>query len=736
MKKLFGFFILVFLLECGQRNVAAVEQTGLGVDIRTYDNETVMVMTGHTCYSSVPLVFTPRGTEGISYSISTDGGMSWGAFVPMDKENITIFPDDNTSQTGRWLIKFKQESEEGEIYSDVCDVCFDTASPAIELTDPEKISGWLCEDETVTLAVSDNTGISRIIAKCADKTIGELQEKEGEIATECMLLIPLGYTGKKINTVEAVCYDLAGNSSVLTFEYMYDNKSPTISVNGIREGEIYASSMNVILEADDGDDDAFISYVLERKTKDEIITKAANDLVGKANIDISEDGRYTLTVSSYDSAKNRSEELTRRFCIDTTSPQLVVRGVPESADIRQNVRIALDVEDESYEDTVVDIMLKRTALGKTDIIPIEPYKAQGIPDSREVYINSDGEYELTLSATDGAGNSRSVSKTFRIDTNAPEISISGISEGVATSSKPVVRFCAGEMFYDSTIMTSILEKKEKGGSRLISKEEHVMKAANDHVDVVVGSEGAYTLTCIAADRSGNQAKKSISFTVDYTPPVITGMSDIDSSYFKTFSLPKKIKELVSDSTNVVADAYVNDVPFRDGDSIVREGKYVLTILAKDEADNESEDSAVFIVDHTAPQIVLEGFDKNGNIPKGSRVRVGLFDAADRLMSVRFDGDDIPISNGLADFPVVDYGSHCLSVKAEDDAGNVTDTDIHTECYMSSIFPGPVIKTENLVTRSDESGDEEGDVDPLGLMVGMLSVLSGSFGFVYRTFLRD
>ena len=56
--------------------------------------------------------------------------------------------------------------------------------------------------------------------------------------------------------------------------------------------------------------------------------------------------------------------------------------------------------------------------------------------------------------------------------------------------------------------------------------------------------------------------------------------------------------------------------------------------------------------------------------------------------------------------------------------------------MSSIFPGPVIKTENLISKTDESGDEEGDVDPLGLMVGTLSVLSGSFGFVYRTFLRD
>ena len=260
-------------------------------------------------------------------------------------------------------------------------------------------------------------------------------------------------------------------------------------------------------------------------------------------------------------------------------------------------------------------------MGKTDIIELGPYTTVAVNDIREVNINSDGDYEIMMSATDGAGNISSAYKRFRMDSNAPDISVAGISEGEVTGDKPIVRFLAGEMFYDSTIMTAVLEKKDKNGYRQVSKDEHVMKDVRDHMDIRPASEGLYRLTCSAADRSGNRNESTISFTVDYTPPVISQMSDIDGNYFRSFLLPKKIKDLVKDATKVVASAYVNDVPYHDGDRIIQEGRYVLTILASDEADNVSESSAEFIVDHTSPQVVLEEhFAKLSH--KGQPVRQG------------------------------------------------------------------------------------------------------------------
>ncbi len=735
MRKLIAFPILVCLLPAITLSVRAQESDRLGVDVRTLDNEQVCVMTEGMYHSCVPLVFTPGG-ENNFYSISVDDGTNYGAYVKMDTESVTLYPEDTTSETGRWLIRFKSGEGENERLSDVYKICFDTASPVITLTDPEKISGPLSDDETVTLLISDDHGIGRVISRSGGEVISEMHRTEGEEIKELSMTLDLAHTGEDVNTVETVCYDLAGNSSVMTFEYRFDVSAPSLFVEGVSDGDVTASSAKIGIAAKDKEGDAFISYVLTRETGDEVITRSVENLCNETTIDLDDDGEYTLLVSASDRAGNRSDDVRKHFRIDKTPPVLSVSGTGEGADRREAKTISFDVTDESVGDTVVNITLKRSAMGITDVIPLGTYTTQGIHDHREVNINSDGDYELTLSAKDGAGNESEVTKRFRMDTNAPDISISGINEGEVTGSRPVIRFCAGEMFYDSTIMTTRLEKKEKGGYRLISKSDHVMRDVHDHVDVTADSEGVYRLTCKASDRSGNSKEDAVSFTVDYTPPVISGLSDIDNRFFKSFSLTGKIADLVKDATAVISSAYVNDIPFSDDETIIREGKYVLTILAKDEADNESEGSAVFIVDHTSPQIVLNGFDKNGNIRKGSTAKVSLADAADRLVSVRFNGKDIATApDGSAYITADENGSCRLEIIAEDDAGNVTDTDIYTECYMNAFLPDNIIKEEKELRSSAAIGDENA-IDPIGLMVGMLSVLSGSFGFVYRTFLRD
>ena len=117
--------------------------------------------------------------------------------------------------------------------------------------------------------------------------------------------------------------------------------------------------------------------------------------------------------------------------------------------------------------------------------------------------------------------------------------------------------------------------------------------------------------------------------------MISGTDHLNNSYLRSFKLPGKLGDLVSDMTEVFAYAYLNDRRIGDDDVVIEEGKYVLNVIAEDEAGNAAEKTEVFIIDHTAPQIVLSGLDRNGNIKKGSRIKVSLFDEADRLTSVKF-----------------------------------------------------------------------------------------------------
>jgi len=473
--------------------------------------------------------------------------------------------------------------------------------------------------------------------------------------------------------------------------------------------------------------------VIKRQSGDEVITTECSGIEGGTELSFDEDGVYDIRAFATDEAGNRSEEIHWDFTIDMTAPHVEIGGVYENADIRNGANITVDVSENIPEDTEVYINLVRRSPQKTEQIPISAYKPEAFRDIRKVDISADGEYFLEVSAEDGAGNKTECSKQFRIDSTAPDISISGLDDGEVTSDIPTLRFCAGELFYESAIMTAVLEKKEKSVYVPVGKSEQVMKSERDHVDIKPAEEGEYRLTCTASDRSGNTSTDSVCFAIDHTPPVISGLGKIDNAFFKAFTLPGKLMDLVSDSSKVTAGAYIDDKEIHDGEEIILEGKYVLTILAEDEAGNAAEGSAVFMVDHTSPQIVLSGFDREGNIQKGSLIKVSLLDEGDRLTNVVFNGRDIAIdSDNTATVAVNDYGQYALSIKAEDEAGNVTDSEIHTSCYMNVNPFGSISKVERTVSSTPVPED----YDFKGMLVGIASVLSGTIGLTYRALYGD
>ena len=142
-----------------------------------------------------------------------------------------------------------------------------------------------------------------------------------------------------------------------------------------------------------------------------------------------------------------------------------------------------------------------------------------------------------------------------------------------------------------------------------------------------------------------------------------------------------------------------------------------------------------MVDHTSPQIVLSGFDKNGGVSKGSIVKVSLLEDCDTLTGVNFNGRNIPVSpDNTATIAINDYGEYDLAVKAEDPAGNITDTTIHTSAYLNA---GPLtgfIKTEENHISEIVKNDKN-DPDPIGLAIGLITVLTGTYGLTYRASLR-
>ena len=738
MKKILLMIMTVTMLGLTHVDVHAEEEPKLAVDIVSYDGSSVAIADGVPFYTSLPVTFTPDDTKGVcSYSISIDNGENFGGYVRMEKKSITLFPDDATAPDGKWRIRFKSGEEDAEeMMSSVYAITFDNVPPSIEFEDEDVADGWLTNDTEAHFTLNDAvSGISRIIARCNGSVIKEEHYRSEEVAKEQKLVIKLKDTGKVYNTVDMECIDLAGNSCVISFEYRFDTSVPKVSVSGIDNAGRLSHSGQLELCASDDSDEVYIDYIIERYAGDELVTTEGTNMPTGTKLSFDRDGRYTVRAWATDGAGNRSGEIKREFVIDGTAPVIEVEGVSESADHREGVTLTVGAYEEMYEDCEVDIKLTRSSPGSSEQIPINSYCMNAQSDIRTVDIKSDGEYLIEVSAEDAAGNGTNVSKKFRVDATSPLISVTGIGEGEMTASRPRLKFDAAELFYDSTIMKSVLSKKSGEGYIPVSTEEHVMRSQQDGFEICPEEEGRYRLICTAADRSGNRSEKTVDFAIDYTPPVISGMSDIRNRYFKSFRLPAKVSDFVKDAFGVKAGAYVNDSAFGDDDVIIEEGKYMLSIFAEDEAGNCAEESAEFIVDHTSPQIVLSGFDKNGGVRKGSIVKVSLLEECDTLKSVSFNGRDIAISpDNTATVAVNDNGEYDIAVCATDPAGNVTDTVIHTSAYLGSSPLAGLIKTEKKYASQIVKNDKN-DPDIAGLAIGLISVLTGTYGLTWRASLR-
>ena len=134
--------------------------------------------------------------------------------------------------------------------------------------------------------------------------------------------------------------------------------------------------------------------------------------------------------------------------------------------------------------------------------------------------------------------------------------------------------------------------------------------------------------------------------------------------------------------------------------------------------------------------MLTGCDSEGNVKKGSTVSVSLLDEDDTLKSVKFNGRSIVIgADNTADMVIDDYGEYTIAVVAGDEAGNVTDTEIHTNCYMIGKTVHDYLKGGKTIMMPAPKQDED-DVDIAGLIAGLASVVGGTLGLSYRAVFRQ
>ena len=429
-------------------------------------------------------------------------------------------------------------------------------------------------------------------------------------------------------------------------------------------------------------------------------TKCLEDLTGgyegEAILErtYTEEGVYDIVTFSYDESGNYSETIRISFGIDKGAPKVAIDNVINDNIYNAPVSIYATVKELFFEgvNANVEAVLKdKSGERKLDVSPF----VIGAKTNRNVYtFSKDGSYTVTLTAKDAVNREANTSCRFVIDRTAPLIEINAgsgsesdftnVDEGKTTvcSKRPTFNIAT----YDDTSeydICAVLYKKGGDGNYREEKRENVVSVGREAVfPIEVTSEGEFTLKVTLVDKALNTSEKTVSFIVDEEPPVIAYIDAFNEKYLKYFTLPENMKDYIQDATKVKYKAYLNSKEVSSVE-LKKDGKYILQIVAEDEAGNTSEKVSAFIVDNTMPKVIVHGIENGGNVKKDEVVKLTLFDDNDFFKSVCVNGEEMSIDDSKeVSIKANDYGDYDISVVAADYAGNEIKEVVKMQCALS------------------------------------------------------
>ncbi|EIS4983868.1 Ig-like domain repeat protein [Salmonella enterica] len=417
------------------------------------------------------------------------------------------------------------------------------------------------------------------------------------------------------------------------------------------------------------------------------------------------DGSYTLTVKVEDKAGNTNYSAPLTVVIDT---QIAIDGVELVNDSGVKGDNMTNDDRPHFRVTVpTDVNEVRLSIdGGHSWVQATP----GVAGSWE-YIwptdLADGQYTLTVEATDKAGNTVTKTIDFAVDTtlSVPVIVLDSADDtGIQ-----------GDNMTNSTQPTFALQHIDDDAVRVTVSVEHggvtttfdVTKDAGGWTFTPPTSWGAgdYTLSVSVEDKAGNTSHSaSLTVTVD-TQIAINNIELVNDSGIPDDNLTNNVRP----QFQVKVPTDVNEVRLSiDGGKTwfnatqsatpgvwdytwladVGEGKHTLTVEATDKAGNQTTQKLDFIIDTllSEPTIALDSTDDSGT--KGDNLTsvnkptfiLGNIDADARYVTVEVQHggtkEVLTATKGATGIWSVTPtgmwadGSHTLTVRVEDDAGNV------------------------------------------------------------------
>ena len=444
-------------------------------------------------------------------------------------------------------------------------------------------------------------------------------------------------------TVTAVAKDKAGNEESKSVTFRVYTKAPVISSDVVEK--FYKDPFTLKYDVTS---DIDVSFTLQQLAKglaggDSLVTASSGMSIG-------EEGSYVLTLMAKDAAGNPAQ-VQYKFGLDLTLPkaefEFTGTGGKNGWYVGSSLSALLKASDPKVRSDLdgsgVDTIAYK--VGDAELVSDLKTSTQTLTDL------SEGVYDILFRVLDKAGNEKEETKTVKYDHTAPVIGeIKNVGPIEATGPKGA----AATLSTPSSLTDNL------------SKADQIVTKYLVEADTVVSGDtfslGKTTVTYVAADDAGNEAKKCFTVeVVDTTAPTLPDIDDV------TFEATDKDGAVVSFSLPAAADIVDQDVDVSADVATGMKlglGDHKVTVTAKDDSGNKTVKSfTIHVKDTTAPVIGdLPTPKAEATSSAGATVSftVGATDAVDENPSVTYS------KNPGTTFPV---GTTSVTVTATDASGN-------------------------------------------------------------------
>ena len=569
-------------------------------------------------------------------------------------------------------------------------------------------------------------------------------------------------------TVRAEAADNAGNTSVKEASVYIDTVAPVIGeITGVEPESDNAGNVTINIpvtekhfSAEGNGTVITVRKELDGKTTENVITADRSDrmeTVGRYTF--TEDGTYSVSAVSTDAAGNKSDERKISFIIDNTNPVVRISGVTDGSYVKDSATLEFSAVEVNYRNNDVKISGTRSLNGITEVLDMGGFVSSTKESVMKKVFTDEGEYEITIMAEDGAGNSSKTERIhFTVDTANPEITLAGLDRASYTDTVSgkinikdnyyrtgTVKLVRSSVTYDETADRLNITDKEDVTDLFVKTGKESSSRERDLVIEIPkerGNDGLYVLSVTAEDMAGKTSESITEFTVNGYGSVFTFneslLNLLNNPYVKNVQEDFTVSEynaggidhdkvsvqITRDGAMMHNPEYsVNDLSEKNGwhkyeyvisrDNFSGDGIYRIVISTVDSDGNKSETlkedrlAAVFYVDTTKPELVsVTGLGKKNYNASEIDVKYELFDAMGiAKVEVYIDGvrtkeitDVEEITQYLGSFSVSQGMNRHIRLVITDKAGNVTDTDVTEDGKYVADFNKNVTISTNIFIR--------------------------------------